>query len=43
MPDRLTNIMSTAFIGEKQTEMLFALFLVLFNLFFKITAAPFNF
>lgn len=41
--DSLNNMISNAFMGEKQTEMLFALFLVVFNLFFKITAAPFNF
>jgi NADH:ubiquinone oxidoreductase subunit 2 (subunit N) len=28
---------------EKKTEMILALILVMFNLLFKITAAPFNF
>lgn len=43
IPERLNTTMLNSFVGEKQTEMLFALFLVIFNLFFKITAAPFNF
>lgn len=37
------TLIENPFVGEKKIEMLFSLFLVVFNLFFKITAAPFNF
>lgn len=37
------SALNNPFVGEKKTEMLFSLSLVVFNLFFKITAAPFNF
>lgn len=41
--DHFASLFSQSFINEKQPEMVLALVLLLFNLLFKITAAPFNF